>query len=68
MQRLKEHYIELLPQNIQEKKMKEWVKHYKNNILVYCNGCEKGLKIGGIERFIQQNYQQKIYKNKKMCI
>ena len=49
MQRLKEHYIELLPQNIQEKKMKEWVKHYKNNILVYCNGCEKGLKIGGIE-------------------
>ena len=52
MQRLEEHYIELLPQNIQEKKMKEWVKHYKNNILVYCNGCEKGLKIGGIERFI----------------
>ena len=49
MQRLKEHYIELLPQNIQEKKMKEWVKHYKNNILVYCNGCEKGHKIGGIE-------------------
>lgn len=44
IQRLKEHYIELLPQNIQEKKMKEWVKHYKNNILVYCNGCEKDLK------------------------
>ena len=52
IQRLKEHYIELLPQNIQEKKMKEWVKHYKNNILVYWNGCEKGLKRGGIERFI----------------
>ena len=42
----------MIEENIQEKKMKEWVKHYKNNILVYCNGCEKGLKIGGIERFI----------------
>ena len=48
IQRLKEHYIEFLPQNIQEKKMKEWVKHYKNNILFYFNCCEKGIKIGFI--------------------
>ena len=34
---------------LQEQKMKEWVKHYTSDVLVYCNGCERGLKIGGIQ-------------------
>lgn len=49
MQKLKEHFIQLLPQDIQEKKMKEWVRRYTTDVLVYCNGCERGIRIGGIQ-------------------
>lgn len=49
MKKIKKQYIKLLPQDMQEKKMQEWVKRYKNDILVYCNGCEKGIKIGGFQ-------------------
>ena len=38
-----------LPAKVQEEKMKEWVKRYTSDVLVYCNGCERGLKIGGIQ-------------------
>ncbi len=47
---LNDDYIELLPPEIQERYMKDWVKQYTTKqVLVYCNGCEKGLKIGEIE-------------------
>ena len=49
MQRLKENYFQPLPAKVQEEKMKEWVKRYTSDVLVYCNGCERGLKIGGIQ-------------------
>lgn len=49
MKRLKENYFQFLSPELQEQKMKEWVKHYTSDVLVYCNGCEKGLKMGGIQ-------------------
>ena len=49
MKRLKENYFQFLSPELQEQKMKEWVKHYPSDVLVYCNGCERGLKIGGIQ-------------------
>lgn len=42
------HHLHLLPLSQQEELMKEWVKQYTTKqILVYCNGCEKGIKMGG---------------------
>lgn len=42
-----ENHIHLLPEKEQVKCMKEWVSHYPTNqVLVYCNGCERGMKIG----------------------
>lgn len=49
MKRLKENYFQFLSPKLQEQKMKEWVKHYTSDVLVYCNGCERGLKMGGIQ-------------------
>ena len=38
----------LLSKEEQEEKMKEWVKQYRTDeIAVYCNGCEKGIRLGG---------------------
>ncbi len=38
----------LLPAEEQKKKMEEWVSYYKTDeIAVYCNGCERGVKLGG---------------------
>ena len=49
MNHLIDHYVEILSNTEKEQRMKEWVKHYHTDqVLVYCNGCEKGLKIGGI--------------------
>lgn len=42
--------IDLLSFQEQEQKMKEWVKVYDSQeVMIYCNGCEKGLKMGGIQ-------------------
>lgn len=49
MQRLKENYFQPLPEKVQVEKMKEWVKRYTSDVLVYCNGCERGLKIGVVQ-------------------
>lgn len=38
----------LLSKEDQETKMREWVKQYTTDeIAVYCNGCEKGIRLGG---------------------
>ena len=29
--------------------MKQWCKQFNSDVVCYCNGCEKGLRIGGIE-------------------
>lgn len=43
-----DNYLELLSTDQQKSKMEEWVKHYPTDyILVYCNGCERGIKLGG---------------------
>ncbi len=42
-----EQYRHLLSKEEQEKKMIEWVKQYHDMpVVVYCNGCEKGIKLG----------------------
>lgn len=44
------HDIQLVSLERQEKMMKEWGKQYQTDkVAVYCNACEKGLKMGGIE-------------------
>lgn len=41
-------HLELLSPEAQKAKMIKWNEQYSNdNILVYCNGCEKGIKLGG---------------------
>lgn len=43
-----ENYIHLLSEEEQLKNMQEWGKQYTTDtIAVYCNGCEKGIKLGG---------------------
>lgn len=43
-----ENHIELLSEKEQIEKMENWVSNYKTeDVLVYCNGCEKGIKLGG---------------------
>lgn len=43
-----ENHIRILPVEKQVEMMREQVSRYGNeDVLVYCNGCEKGLKIGG---------------------
>ena len=38
----------LLDEEEQIKKMQDWCKKYETDeVLVYCNGCERGIKIGG---------------------
>lgn len=45
---IEKKYIQLLPEDKQIEKMQERVKQYPTeNVLVYCNGCERGLKLGG---------------------
>lgn len=42
--------LHLLSEEKQIQKMKDWVQHYPmNQILVYCNGCERGIKLGGMQ-------------------
>lgn len=42
-----ETYRHLLTKEEQEEKMSEWVKQYNGMpVVVYCNGCEKGIKLG----------------------
>lgn len=42
-----ENDIHLLSMEEQVKRMKAWVMHYTtNHVLVYCNGCERGVKLG----------------------
>ncbi len=49
MQKMIDQYIEVLDDRQKEMKMKEYVKRFDNaQVLVYCNGCEKGLKLGGM--------------------
>lgn len=39
--------IHLLSQNEQIEKMKQWVQRYHHQkVVVYCNGCEKGIRLG----------------------
>lgn len=48
--KISEHDIELLTSEKQKESMIEWVKQYTTEkVVVYCNGCEKGLKLGGIK-------------------
>ena len=43
-----EQYREILSPEEQKKKMIEHVRSYSTEkVIVYCNGCEKGLKLGG---------------------
>ncbi len=43
-----DYHLVLLPYEEQVKRMKENLKRYKTKtIVVYCNGCEKGIKLGG---------------------
>lgn len=42
-----ENYIHLLSEEEQVKCMKKWVIQYTTNqVLVYCNGCERGIRLG----------------------
>lgn len=41
------NHTNLLPFEEQTKRMKKWVSQYKTEqVLVYCNGCERGIKLG----------------------
>ena len=43
-----EPYRKLLPPEEQKAAMTEWVKQYATEeVVVYCNGCENGLRLGG---------------------
>ena len=43
-----ESYRCLLSEDAQRLKMQEYVKRFENNeVIVYCNGCEKGIRLGG---------------------
>lgn len=48
MKHIIDHYVTILSEEEKENRMKEWVKQYSiDQIIVYCNGCERGIKIGG---------------------
>lgn len=50
MQNLIDNYIEIIDEDEKKRRMQDWVKKYETQqVLVYCNGCENGLKIGGIK-------------------
>lgn len=43
-----ENYVEPLPEDEQIARMKDWVSRYSTEqVLVYCNGCERGIRVGG---------------------
>ena len=43
-----ENHLHLLSQEEQVRQMQQWCQHYTTQqIAVYCNGCEKGIKLGG---------------------
>lgn len=43
-----ENHVHLLSPDEQINKMKHWVSQYTTHqVLIYCNGCEKGIKLGG---------------------
>lgn len=42
------HYIQCLPPELQEQKMKERVKRYTSDVLVNCYVCERRFEIGEI--------------------
>lgn len=43
-----ENHTHLLSKTEQVANMKEWVKQYTTQqVVVYCNGCERGIKLGG---------------------
>lgn len=45
---IEKNYTHLLSEEKQLDLMQEWVKQYTTNTtVVYCNGCEKGIKMGG---------------------
>ena len=49
MNYLVDHYVEILSEEEKIRRMQEWVKQFgSEQVLVYCNGCEKGMKAGGI--------------------
>lgn len=44
---IQDNYVMLLDEEEQIKKMQDWCKKYETDkVLVYCNGCERGIKIG----------------------
>ncbi len=46
--RLKDEYIEILPEDRQKEEMEKWVRQYKTGrVVVYCNSCLKGVLLGG---------------------
>ena len=48
LQYIMDNHIKILPEHNQIELMKKWVNQYQTKqILVYCNGCEKGIHIGG---------------------
>ena len=48
MKYIMDNYTEILPEEEKIRRMKEWVKQYRTDrVIVYCNGCEKGIKAGG---------------------
>lgn len=45
---VQEHGLELIPQEEQLARMKEWVRQYKTERAVaYCSACVKGMRLGG---------------------
>ena len=47
-----EEYRVLLTPDEQKVKMEKWVQQYTTDkVAVYCNGCERGLRLGGLEPY-----------------
>lgn len=43
-----DHYRHLLTSGEQKEKMEKWVRQYETEkVAVYCNGCERGIRLGG---------------------
>lgn len=50
-ERLEEYRVLLSPED-QKSKMENWVTQYTTEkVAVYCNGCEKGLRLGGLDPY-----------------
>lgn len=48
--KIEENDIELLSDDKQKELMEEWVTQYSTKeVVVYCNGCERGLKLAGLQ-------------------